>query len=67
MLLAHAFSIHTHHTFEAWDRQLFTSLFNFHLHAGKCKIAGFIDFMTEQIGGVPPWERDAAAKPRRSS
>jgi DNA-binding transcriptional LysR family regulator len=38
------------------------------------RVTAFIDFMTEQIGGVPPWERGTgagaqapmAAKPRRS-
>ncbi len=30
------------------------------------RVTAFIDFMVEKIGGVPPWERDAAAKPRRS-
>ncbi|MFT7774833.1 LysR family transcriptional regulator [Roseateles sp.] len=30
------------------------------------RVTAFIDFMAEKIGGVPPWERDAAAKPPRS-
>ena len=30
------------------------------------RVTAFVDFMAEQLGGVPPWERGAAAKPRRS-
>src|SRR5512147_849287 len=52
MLLSQTITIHAHHTFEARELLLFSSLFDVHFHAREGEVACFIEILTEQVCGI---------------